>query len=312
MKSLILFLACFSHICANAQTDMDAIMMGKNRLCVGPIYTNTQWKNYWEGTLKRDNLNLGTVSTQSVGIMGSYGVSSKLNFLFNVPYVKTTASAGTLAGMQGFQDLGVFLKWMPVEKDMLGGTVSLYGIAGWSVPLSNYVADFLPMSIGLRSSTASARLMADYQTGSLFFTGSATYVARDNITIDRDAYYTTRLHLTNEVYMPNAANFNFRAGFRDARLIAEAVVNSWKTLGGFDITRNNMPSPGNRMNATTIGTNIKYVLLPTKHELSLVVGGNKTVAGRNVGQATTWYGAVFYVLDFSRRETSSNNPAKLN
>ena len=49
---------------ASAQTDMDAIMMEKNAFCVGPMYAYSSWKNYWEGTLKRDNQNLGTVSTQ--------------------------------------------------------------------------------------------------------------------------------------------------------------------------------------------------------------------------------------------------------
>ncbi len=51
------------------------------------------------------------------------------------------------------------------------------------------------------------------------------------------------MHNTHEVEMPNAANYNFRAGFRNYRWIAEAAVNRWVTLGGFDITRNNMPFP---------------------------------------------------------------------
>ena len=37
--------------------------------------------------------------------------------------------------------------------------------------------------------------MADYQQGNLFATGSATYVLRDNIEIDRTSYYTTEMHL---------------------------------------------------------------------------------------------------------------------
>ena len=41
--------------------------------------------------------------------------------------------------------------------------------------------------------------MADYQQGNLFVTVSATYVFRDNITIDLPAYYTTEMHNTNEV-----------------------------------------------------------------------------------------------------------------
>ena len=314
IRAVLILLILMNTLTGTAQTDIDAIMMGKKRFCVGPMYSYSSWKNYWEGTLKRDNENLGTVSTKMIGLMGNYGISSKLNVLFSVPYVKTKATAGTLRGMEGVQDLSLFAKWMPVEKEMLGGIFSLYGIGGVSFPLTNYVADFLPLSIGLHSKTASARIMADYQTGSFFVTGSVTYVLRDNIKIDRTSYYTTQSHLTNEVEMPDGASFNFRTGIRNERLIAEAVVNNWTTLGGFDITRNNMPFPSNKMNATTIGVNIKYVILPTTNEVSLVAGGNTTVAGRNMGQANTFYGSVFYVLDFNRKVKSkpSDQPAKTN
>jgi hypothetical protein len=295
-----------------AQTDMDAIMMGKNRFCVGPMYSYSSWKDYWEGSLKRNNLNLGTVSTQTISVMGNYGISSKLNVLFNVPYVKTKASAGTMAGMKGLQDLSMFVKWMPIEKELLGGIFSLYGIGGLSVPLTNYVADYLPLSIGLRSKTALARLMADYQTGSFFVTASGTYVMRDNIRIDRNSYYTTQLHLTDEVSVPNGGNYNVRTGFRNERLIAEAVLNKWTSYGGYDITRNNMPSPGNDMEATTVGVNVKYVVIPNQHEVSLVAGGNTTVAGRNMGKSTTVYGSVFYVFDFSPKAKSSKQSPKIN
>lgn len=293
-----------------AQTDIDAIMMGKSRFCVGPMYSYSSWKNYWEGTLKRDNLNLGTVSTQMYSVMGNYGISSKLNVLFSVPYVKTKASAGTLHGSKGVQDLSLFVKWLPIEKELLGGIFSVYGVLGGSVPLTNYTPDFLPLSIGLHSKTALGRLMVDYQQGSIFATASATYLLRDNIKIDRNAYYTTETHLTNEVEMPNAANYNFRAGFRNERLIAEAIVNRSQTLGGFDITRNNMPFPSNKMNATVIGANFKYVFLAGKPEVSVVAGGNTTVAGRNVGQSTMFYGSIFYVLDFSHKKKLTEQPGK--
>ncbi len=295
----------------SAQTDIDAIMMEKNAFCVGPMYSYSSWKNYWEGTLKRDNENLGKVSTQMYSVMGNYGITRKLNALFSVPYVKTKASAGTLHGMDGIQDLSLFLKWRPIQKKLGDGKLSLFGIAGVSFPLSNYVADFLPLSIGLRSKTASARVMVDYQQGNFFATGSATYVLRDNIKIDRSSYYTTEPHLTNEVEMPGAANFNFRTGFRNHRLIAEAVVNNLTTLGGFDITRNNMPFPSNKMNATMAGVNVKYVL-PSLPQLAIVAGGMHTVKGRNVGQATTVYGSLFYVIDFSCKTKSTDKPSKTN
>ena len=101
-------------------------------------------------------------------------------------------------------------------------------------------------------------------------------------------------------------NFNFRTGYRSSKLIAEAIVNTWTTLGGFDISRNNMPFPSNKMNATTIGGNVKYVVTPDQ-KLSLVGGGNFTIAGRNVGQANTFYGSVFYILNFSHKKISNQS-----
>lgn len=295
----------------NAQTDIDAIMMDKKQLCIGPMYGYSSWKNYWEGELKRNNENLGTVSTQMFSLMGAYGISNKLNILASAPYVKAKASAGTLHSMQGMQDLSLFIKWMPVEKEIGTGTFSLYTIGGVSFPLSNYVVDYLPLSIGLRSKTASARLMLDYQVGNIFATASGTYVFRDNVKIDRTSYYTDHLILSNEVEMPNASNFNFRAGYRSDKLIAEAVVNKWTTLGGFDITRNNMPFPSNRMNATTAGVAFKYTITQ-KHNFFIVGSANTTIAGRNVGQSTAFSGGIFYVLDFStsKKATSSKTEKK--
>jgi len=310
-RALLAGFCMFISFIVNAQTDMDAIMMEKNAFCVGPMYSYSSWKNYWEGTLKRDNENLGTVSTQMIGMMGNYGISRKLNALFSVPYVKTKASAGTLHGMDGLQDLSLFLKWRAIEKKLGDGRLSLFGIAGASFPLSDYVADFLPLSIGLQTKTGSARVMADYLWGNLFATGSATYVLRSNIDIDRTSYYTTEQHITNEVKMPDAMNYNFRAGFRNHRWIAEAVLNYWNTLGGFDITRNNMPFPSNEMDATTAGVNLKYVL-PSLPQLSIVAGGMYTVAGRNIGQATTVYGSFFYVFDLSKKSKSTNQSSKTN
>ena len=301
---IVLLIIIIFPLLSKAQTDMDAIMMEKNQLCLGPAFSHSSWKNYWEGNLKRDNQNLGTVTTQSFSIMGSYGISGKLNLLFNVPYIKTKASAGTLHSMQGFQDLSLFVKYMPVETKLGKGTFSVYAIGGVSTPLSNYVADYLPLSIGLRSKTASARLMIDYQVGNIFATSSATYLFRDNISIDRNAYYTTEMHLTNKVGMPDATNFNFRAGYRSSKLIAEAILNKFTTLGGYDISRNNMPFPSNRMNATTVGANFK-IELSKNNDLAFEGGGNTTIAGRNVGQATLFYGSIFYIIDFTRTKKSN-------
>ncbi len=305
-KRLLIAVSCLAlfHVPATAQTDIDGIMMTKNNFCSGLMYSYSSWTNYWEGKLKRENLNLGRVSTQMIGVMGNYGITDKLNVLFNLPYVATKASAGTLHGLEGVQDLSLYVKWMPIEKKIGKGDFSAYAIGGYSLPVSNYAADFLPLSIGLRSRNIYLRAMADYQLGRFFVTGSGTYVQRSNIKIDRSAYYTTEMHLTNKVDMPDAASFNFRTGYRYGGFIAEAVLDNWTTLGGFDITRNNMPFPSNEMNATKLGLNFKYEIAAVQG-LSVTGGGNYTIAGRNMGQATTVNGGIFYILNFNGKKSAT-------
>jgi hypothetical protein len=284
-----------------AQTDEDAIMMTRNNFCIGATYMRGSWDHYWEGTFKRNNQNIGTMSTQMIGLMGTYGVSKKFNVLINAPYVSTHVTAGTLHDQHGIQDLTLWLKWLAVEQNVGNGVLSLYALGGGSVPLTDYIADYLPLAIGLHSKTLSGRLMLDYQLGKFFATLSGSYTWRDNIKIDRNSYYTTELHLTNEVEMPNMTLFNFRTGYRSERWILEAVATKMTTIGGFDIRKNDMPFPSNKMNATMVGAHFKYNLKQVDG-LSLTGGGSHTVAGRNVGQATAFDIGVFYILDFSSKK----------
>jgi hypothetical protein len=298
--SIIYILLTFPFISLNAQTDIDGLMMEKNALCIGPMAGSSSWKNYWEGTLKRENLNMGKVSTAMYSIMGNYGITNKLNVMFGLPYVKTKASAGQLKGQKGIQDFSLWVKWKAYAKKLGSGRLSLFAIGGYSLPASDYTADLLPVSIGLESKNLSLRAMADYQMDKWFATLSATYVRRSNIELDRFAYYTTEMHYSNEVEMPDAASFNARVGYRNKGLVLELFGDNWTTLGGFDITRNNMPFASNKMNATRVGLNFKYPM-PFKPNLSLTGNAFTTIAGRNMGQATGFNAGIFYVFDLSKK-----------
>ncbi|MEP6713150.1 MAG: hypothetical protein ABJA37_12065 [Ferruginibacter sp.] len=308
---LLLSIFIITAVQSQAQTDADAIMMTKNNFCTGVMYSYSSWKNYWEGTNKRDNANLGTVSAKTFGVMGNYGISGKLNLLFGIPYVQTKATGGQLHGMKDVQDLSLWIKYLPIEKDLGPGVISVYTIAGVSTSLSAYNPDFLPLSIGLHSTNLSLRAIVDYQVDNWFATVAATYVARSNIKINRDAYYTTELHYTNKVKMPDAAQYNLRVGYRSERLIAEGLLSNWTTLGGYDITKNNMPFPSNRMNMTSAGINVKYNIKKVAG-LSLIGGSNFTIAGRNVGQATVYTTGIFYIINFTKNKKPVATDTKKN
>jgi hypothetical protein len=66
------------------------------------------------------------------------------------------------------------------------------------------------------------------------------------------------MHYTNEVQMPNVSNFLVSAGFRSLQFNAEATFTKVNTHGGFDIQKNDMPFPSNKMNSTAAGLILKY------------------------------------------------------
>lgn len=294
-----------------AQTDMDAITLKRNVLCVGGMYVNDSWTDYWEGTFKRSNQNIGKITTQMYGVMGAYGITDKLNLFFGAPYVKTNASKGTLGGLDGVQDLSLSAKYLAAQRKFGTSRLSVYAIGKVTFPLSNYVVDFLPLSIGLGSKTASLRGMVDYQFSKFFVTVSGAYTLRSNVDIDRTAYYTTEMHYSKEVEMPNTTDYNVRAGYRSKYWLAEAIYSDMYTLGGFDIRKNDMPFPSNEMNARRIGANFKHTLKQVRG-LEIVAGAMYTLHGRNVGQSTTYNGGIFYLMDLSARNKPRTNQQQQN
>ena len=296
--ALLIFSVLFLNP-SHAQTDMDAIMMNKNQFCNGPMYTHGSWDHYWEGKFNRTNQNLGTVTTESLMYMANYGITSKLNIMAGAPYVWTYASSGTLHSSQGIQDLSIFIKWKPISYSFGKNKISAFLIEGFSTPLTNYQVDYLPLTIGLGTTNTISRAMIDFQHRRFTITASAAYVWRSNVKIDRSAYYDTQLNLTNEVKIPDAMQYQLRTGWRGKYLLAEALLTNWTTLGGFDITKNNMPFPSNRMNYTNVGASVKYTLKQYT-QLSLLAGTNFTVAGRNVGQTRAFNVGAFYAFYFKK------------
>ena len=111
--------------------------------------------------------------------------------------------------------------------------------------------------------------------------------------------------------MPDAGLLNVRAGYRGTKVIAEGVLNVMRTFGGFDITRNNMPFPSNRMNATSAGVNFKWVLT-TPERLSITGMAMTTLSGRNVGQSTGYSGGILYIIDFTKKKKDPDHASSKN
>ena len=293
---------CASLQQASAQMENDGIMIPKNYICAGPMFSTSSWTDYWEGTFKRNNGNIGKVTTNMYSLMATYGITNDLIATVGVPYITTNASAGTLQSQKGFQDISINLKWRGYRLKTAYGNLSLFASLTGSIPLSDYQADFLPLALGSHSKDFTARAVIDYTYGKAFFTGSGAYMTRSNITIDRTSYYTTQLIYSNQVELPNMSDYNFRAGYRSKYLIVEGIADISTSLGGFDIRKNDMPFPSNRMNMSSVGGNIRY-RLKSFYGLEFSAGDDYVVAGRNVGQSNMIHGGITYIFGLSKQKT---------
>ena len=274
---------------ARAQTIDDGVMMGKGELFAGDIYTHDQWDHYWEGGLKRDNGNIGTLTTESNTVIGVYGITDRLNLLSNVPYIWTEASQGVLHGMNGVQDLSLAAKYSLVEREKTPvGSLRLIGVLAAAFPLTGYTPDFLPLSIGSASKRVSFRGTASMQgEDGVFVDASAAWTWRSDVTLDRPYYFTNdQLYMTDQVRMPSVLDVGAMGGFRGPRLMAAATVMVQHMSSGGDIRRQDAPFLSNRMNALRVGGVVMWPL-PKLAPLAVRASYAHTVTGRNVGQSQT-------------------------
>jgi hypothetical protein len=264
------------------------------------VYGHERWSEYWEGTLQRDNENIGTLTTQTMITVLGYGVSERLSVMATLPYVWTHASQGPLHGMDGVQDLTLAAKYQLLATPFTSsGTLRALVVGIVGLPASDYTADFLPLSIGLHSQRVAGRFTLNFQSNQRWFlNGSAGYTWRGTVQLDRPAYYTNgQLYLTDEVVMPDVFDYKLSGGFLKGRLYIPVSLSQQFTLGGGDIRRQDMPFVSNRMNFVTVDGAVMYSL-PAPRELGIRLGASRVVSGRNVGQATAVSGGLFYTFHF--------------
>jgi hypothetical protein len=283
---------------AAAQMIEDGVSIAPRQLRASVEYGRDRWDEYWEGSLRRTNDNIGTLTTESVNVGLAYGATRRLALFAQLPYVRTEASDGVLASMSGRQDLTVAARYRFLRA-RVGGRASVGGfvVAGASAPTSDYTPDFLPLSIGLGSKKAFARLTGHVQDRSgAFVDASVGHAWRSNVTLDRAAYYTDGAFFqTDEVEMHDVQDFTAAVGYQKGRWCIPVGIAGQRTLGGGDIRRQDMPFVSNRMNFTRAHARVMYTL-PVPTSVTLGVGAMQTLSGRNVGRSTTLMGGVTYAF----------------
>ncbi|MEP7197441.1 MAG: hypothetical protein ABI851_13045 [Saprospiraceae bacterium] len=309
MKQIYFLLAAFvfNIISLRSQTPNDAFMMKKGEICIALPYQYSSWDHYWEGTLYRDNPNLGTVSTSIVAPMFALGLHNKINLIAGLPWIKTKASAGTLRGESGIQDLNIWLKGNLLDHHFNAkNRIEIMASLGAIIPVGNYYADYMPLGLGLGSKIFGSRLMINwFSEMGLFASLNAGYDVRSNVTGDRTNYYTDKQYETDEYEMPNQVNGGLTLGYFKNTTRFELQYNIMNTQGGVDIRRNDMPFLTSNMDQQQVGFMLQQ-RMPFHKNLGIILMASQTLNGRNVGKATSFGGGILYQFNLFNKTKTEN------
>jgi hypothetical protein len=290
-KLLLLLALLFLSGAGFSQSPADMEFVPAGSICAGLGYDYNSWNKYWEGTVLKENGNVGTVSKQALFAGFNVGFADRLNVIIMLPYLITNVSQGTLNGQSGFQDISINLKGKYGEWTLGAGTFKLGGNLSFSTPVSGYLIDYAPLNLGSGTTNLSYRQLISYKLEKgIYFDGRATYTYRSNVNdINRGGFYYDEgeAYYSDEVKVPDVFDWTLAVGFSNNRLLTEASFTNYNTLGGSDIRVWEPGFPTNKANFSSVqGRFDYYFAIPKGLNFSARVG--YTVAGRNVGQS--WYG----------------------
>lgn len=302
-KVFILFSAAPVFFPAYSQTPSDAILMPAKNACVLGNYDFGSFDHYWEGERLRDNHTIATVKRTTVLPMVAVGITNKLNLYVGTPYVRTLSTdpnGGKFAGAKGFQDLVLAVKYEALKKKTASGELSVLGTAGFSTPMTNYLSDYMPYSLGFGAPEIALRGIIQYQLNSgLYARTSLAHLWRGYTKAERDYYYNNGSYYTPWMDVPNAwtAEGILGAWLLHYSLRFELSYTALKSTSGDNIRAYNAPQPTNRVEMGRAGLFGQYYFPPGK-KLGVLVYHNRVLNGRNAPRMSNFGVGVTYQFKF--------------
>ena len=305
LPKLTLFLLFFiaTACCSFAQGMVDGFMKGKGNSSIALSYSYESYDTYFVGGSSTQNANLGTIATRSISFYGVTGLTSKLDAIVSLPYIKASASDGYWQDQKGFQDGALYLKYSVFEKSLGNlGSLAVMAAGGISTPFSAYIGD-APVAIGHHSTNLDGRLISQFKTNYGFFVSAqAGYTRRSDVKLDRDAvpFPETNGNGGNPFYnghtshVPNSFDYSAKVGFASAVGYIDGWLHKQDAGEGTDIGPG-IPFPSNAISYTRTGFSI-FFPLPFYQAIGLGGGSSFTLNGNNVGKATRYSGSLVYNL----------------
>ncbi len=263
----------------NAQPVTDGFMKGKGNGSLVVSYSWERYDEFYAGATLREGIDTGLrtwggeITTQSVSLYGTVGLTDEVDIIVNVPYIAVQGAGVDTVSQEdsGLQDAAVFIKWRPLFIETGSGNLSFLGVLGFATPLSDYEED-LPLSIGNQSTRSDLRLITHFQSNAGLFG-------------ELQAGYSLR---SNDV--PNATLLSAKIGYAASAFYVD-LWSETQVSDGEALDIGQVPFNETRVNYTQVGASL---FVPVVSGFGVSAGVGRYVSGRNVGLATRFSGGVVY------------------
>jgi len=282
--SLILLLGPASM---QAQSLVSGFMNGKGKGSVALSYAYEQYDKVLLAPNDADGVPVfNEVTLTSASIYGAYGLTNRLDVVMSLPHIKAEGDAdptvlnelGFENSRSGLQDLSLYLRYNPYSLELGENQLDFILAAGLKTPLGDYRVDEGLQSIvaiGNRATSVNGIGMAQFRTPSGFFAGA-------------QAGYSFR---SDEV--PNALLGEIKLGYAGRGIYVDAWYAGQVSDGGVNILGEGFVGffPATDVTYTRAGVTV-YV--PVAAGFGVSGGAGRYLSGRNIGQATHFFGSLSY------------------
>jgi hypothetical protein len=262
---------------AFAAPDMNGFVRAKGEGAVALSYTSESYDEFWLGRTKVQLSSTEEVETQSLSLYFDYGITDKLTFVANLPYIEADDNGifGLPNGrgkIEGNQDLSVLAKYRFCQADAGPVHFDFVAAGGMTNPASNYVVNTVPVNIGDGVSVWNARLVGQLSWQNFYISQQLGYDLRGGDAPDQIPLYT-------------------EAGYTWGPVTFNVMYSNLNSTGGTDIgdpgfTFSNNDKELERLGAKVYGRIGDHFGLAGSYFQTLS-------GGRNVGDTTGWsLGAV--------------------
>lgn len=275
-----------------AQSPIDELMMPTKEICFLGNYEYGQFNQYWEGSTLRTNATIETVQRRTALLMAAYGVTDKLDVYVGLPYVSTNSTkpnGGKFAGASGNQDLSIGVKYEVLKKESEKGVFSAFASLNFSTPVSNYLSDYQPYSLGLGTPQLAWKAILHYKwNNGLYLRGVGGYIWKGYTEAEREYYYNEGSYYTSWMDVPSSWNYELVLGkwFFQNALRLELNYGSQYSTSGDDIRVYNAPQATNQVNMDRVGAFAHYYF-PKIKGLGVLASYSQIIDGKNAPKMTS-------------------------